>query len=741
MLIYDRLKIVGSLENLRKKSIRKSMKYFFLKMWLDENGTDVADYKSDITINVRDYVRTWMMNPPTLFKNKIKEMITKLIQYKEIGSEQSFLKFLSYQLDRAYLLKNIPFLQFNYDVADIDKLADEIHSEFVGSAGSTLVSLDENINIIIDSISNDEVLYVLSDVLLKREILDSLFYNTKTAKTESKIENIEFVDINNNVLQTGLGDNGYFKFILEGTWLKDTTSKMINSSNGRIKLYTSNIKKFTDGFYIKFTTKPNQTQNASRPILFSFPDLNNNSLFHLELTDITSGILKFKLVSSDPSINNQNTISTNIQIDRIDDKKFTIVWDSSLKIYFDNTLLHEVDLKWNVKYIDNKYIILNSIHSASIQTNDCVSSIVGNVEVGYMRYDGDTPVLTTNDDYSLIFKDIINNFISTAGLFNSKIDAYTDLFTFIKENDHEIAKVKIYNYISNTFYGMNLRYKDSVFNYTSDLEKELSYYVIDVILNSTFDYSKSYYTNENKYAELIGKFKEDLLNEIFFKNINIGNESNSSLSAVFSLQRINEIYNRNNKSFANEPEHFNNALQNLKNIYLNIPILRKSNFNYIFIPEKLNSFFDEFCIYVLWADWLSTNSNTKSAIKEDVNGLVPLEKSTIAYIKPLIEKCIKNNFLTIEEIEPTQQEIKSIYSKVSNFDKSQPIEIQKLNILNNLKLRIESFKYVKFTLNGMTEYEQYKLEFYKYIINLYKTLDQDTINRVAKELNDFYDSL
>lgn len=740
MIIYDRLNVIGSLDNLRRRSIRRSIKYFFLKLWMDENGADVTDYKGDITTNVRDYVKTWLMNPPTQFKEKIKEMLTNLNDYKLIGTEQSFLKYLSYQLDKAYLLKNIPYLQFNYSIDNIENIASEIHSEFVGNSTSDMVSLDENVNIIIDNISIDDTLYVLSDILLKRDILYSLYQVNSVSRSKIKIEDIYFIDYENNIVNNGFGTKGYFRYLLEGDWEKSSTNDAIRSANGRVKIYTSNIKMFDEGFYIKFINKPNSSQTATNPIIFSFPDQNGNSLFNIEMVDVSSGLLKVRINSTNSFINNQSTFNTNISLDRIDDKAFSIVWDDKLKIYFNDSLLCEFNIKWDKSFIDNKYIILNSLHSENIEINKCLNSTIKSVEIGYMTYDGETPLLTSNDNYNLIYKDIIFNFISTSAINDDKIIAYTDLFTLIGEDNIENTKMKIYNYISNTFYGMNLRYKDEVFDFASDIEKDLSYYIIDTLLNTTFDYSKSFYTNDMKYAELKGKFKEDLLNDIFFENINIGNETSSSLSTIFIVQRIDEIYNRYNKSFANEPEHFNNALQNIKNVYLSISKLNKANFNSLFIPEKLTEFFNEFCIYVLWYDWLSTDNPTRSAITEDTNGFVPSEKSTISYVKPLIEKCITNNFLSIDEFKPSKEEILNIYN-VSNFDKSQPFEIQKLNLISNIRLRIESFKYVKFTLNGLTEYDQYELEFYKYVMRLYNNIDQSTINRVAKELNDFYNNL
>lgn len=756
MFIFDRINSIGVMNNLKKKNIRKAIRYFFIREWIINTNFSITDYTEDVSTYVKDYVNMWIANKPATLKEDIKKQMTILKTYKMVGNKYSFLTYLTCQLDYAYLLKNISYLQFSDSFSNIDKNVNEILEE--------LNNLSNSLDIVFNNITNNEVLYVFADVLINSKFKNRLFDNLNNLTFNSfTADNSRFIQ-DNAVVETGVGLEGFVHHALNGTW--NITNPLIardgiKTASGRIKFKFPLIN-YKHGFHCSFKLKP-EVQTNTDVILFAFPNINSTSaidkdLFTITLHESNTGVLKIKCNSDIITELNLNLINTGVSYTDLINKSLKIVWNNDFKILIDDTQLYQVPIRWRIDIltsVQESELLPNMLSPeftiGSTTSNDWSSKsyngVIGDLQIGYFKYEDATPRYDSVDSYTIDARNIVLNTLLYKNFSrNLETNRYEKLFLQILriDNINEVM-YKVRNYIANLFFGIFLINRDEKYKFVNELEKDLTYYACDVLIEEVFKYALTQYSTINKYINLIESYKSEITTTVFFSKINIGNESANNLSAIFEVGKIAQIYQKHNSDFTTQSEVFNIVLLNMKNLYLDIPTLIQANFEKRYIPEVLDNNIHEYVMYLIWKEWLSSTSTNNSAIAEDTNHLVPLELSTSDSILNIIKQQFNIDFFNdASNITLTNAKIKSTYLtesiKKKNI-KNSPFAKQKEMLKDIIDARLKSFKYVRYTLRGLTEYEQYVILNYRYKTNLISSLTQEKINEFALALNRFYDSI
>lgn len=461
------------------------------------------------------------------------------------------------------------------------------------------------------------------------------------------------------------------------------------------------------------------------------------------------------------SIINNNLINLNVDKifdDMIDsaseengEKNFTkFIFDQLGKSYIYKNLT--VNNFYNIdRIINNRDKLLNEFRKEINELESLSSILFNNIskqelmivlsdvifyEV-YSKYYSES--ISSLDDQFLIFKNSIENILSPLGVDEEIINKYENLLSiFGIELDNDI-KICIKNNISNLCFGFNQLLTDKEMGIKNDFERNLSYYILDRLIYTNMDYLKNSLFNINLYRDMINKYSFEFLEDSFFSNNMNKSEFDTNIPPAFNQNEIETIYLRYNKIFIEEPEYFNLALINIYNNFSGSGGYSKSNFNSIFIPDKLNDFFYEYCSYYVWSTWLDDFESQRTDNSIDINGLVPQDLSTVQNLKNKIKQIYKDGLFSIKESKDKRL-IKSFNPIDGSNSGLLPIE-KKLILRENINNRLKTFKYVRFTLNGLTEYEKYKYPFFNYVENLYNTANEETINTMISNINSFYDSI
>lgn len=350
-----------------------------------------------------------------------------------------------------------------------------------------------------------------------------------------------------------------------------------------------------------------------------------------------------------------------------------------------------------------------------------------------------TQTTTTFESYYRSYKNSIENIVSPLGIDDIEIDKYSDLFDYIENSlDNEIKTI-IKNNISNICFGFSQVISEKSLNVDSDLEVDLSNYILDRMIASNVEWSKDKINNLDKFKEMILKYATEILPESFFDNNMNDSETSTNIPPAFDQMSIESIYRRYNKIFIDEPEYFNFSIYNIYNILNEKGGFVKANFNFIFIPEKLDEFFSEYCSYYIWLLWLEDFETSRCINILDSNGLVPLNMSSINNIKEKIKLIYREGLFNIKESKD-----KRLVKSFESFDGSRegllPIE-KKIILKDTITNRLKTFKFVRFTSNGLTEYEKYRYVFFKYVESLYNNVNEDILNNLIVGINKLYDTI
>lgn len=350
-----------------------------------------------------------------------------------------------------------------------------------------------------------------------------------------------------------------------------------------------------------------------------------------------------------------------------------------------------------------------------------------------------TQNMNTFDSYYRFYKNSIENIVSPLGIDDVEINKYSDLFNYIECPLNDNIKTIIRNNISNICFGFSQIISEESLKVSSDLEIDLSKYVMDRLVESNIEWSKDKLNNLNKFKEMITKYVTEIVPESFFNNNMNDSETSTNIPPAFDQTTVENIYRRYNKVFTVEPEYFNFSIFNIFNILNGKTSFTKSKFNLIFIPEKLEEFFTEYCSYYIWSIWLNDLESERTKNPYDENRLVPLNISNLNTIKEKIKSIYREGLFNIKGSKD-----KKLIKSFEPFDGSRegllPIE-KKLILRETIGNRLKTFKFVRFTSNGMTEYEKYKYAFFKYLEDLYNSANDDMVNKLIMEINRIYNTI
>lgn len=351
--------------------------------------------------------------------------------------------------------------------------------------------------------------------------------------------------------------------------------------------------------------------------------------------------------------------------------------------------------------------------------------------------------LLTFDEIFLVFNtvtssDLISHTIDKAAILNN----YSKLLNEFNIQIDDTLETTFTNMISKFIYDIETELEETKFVYSSDLNEELINYIRGNMVSIYNENVKNIFKNKEETSNMLNKSTELFLKEYFFNIITPQSVDDNTLYSLFNKNKINEIYRAyldSTVSFDSEPQHFNIAIENLKNIYMNEFILTRSNFNSNFISFKLNQYFDEYLSYLVYGKWLELLDSTRSTIEEDRNNLIPIEYSNYQSIK---------EFLSSLLLHFPKDHDKSIYSELEIELAFNPIKETFNNELNrkyrlrtNIMTRIETFKYYRFELNGLTEYDKYKLMFYTFISKYLNNFNQSCVIELINNLNNIYEKI
>lgn len=357
-------------------------------------------------------------------------------------------------------------------------------------------------------------------------------------------------------------------------------------------------------------------------------------------------------------------------------------------------------------------------------------------------YDVLTNYSNQNDTFESFFrsyKNSLENIISPLGSDSIEIEKYENLINYIGCSLDNKLKTQIRNNISNICFGFSQIIDDKSLNINSEIQKDLSYYVMDRMVSSNIEWSKDKLNNIAKFRNMIDSFITEIIPKSFFGDNMNDSETSTNIPNAFDQHEIETIYRKYNKNFLDEPEYFNFSISNIFNILMGNVTFVKSKFNSIFIPDKLDDFFYEYCSYYVWSIWLDDFESQRTDNTIDVNGLVPQDLSTVQNLKNKIKQIYKDGLFSIKESKDKRL-IKSFSSIDGSNSGLLPIE-KKLILRENINNRLKTFKYVRFTLNGLTEYEKYKYPFFNYVENLYNNANEEILNTMILDINSFYDSI
>lgn len=368
----------------------------------------------------------------------------------------------------------------------------------------------------------------------------------------------------------------------------------------------------------------------------------------------------------------------------------------------------------------------------------------------YKKFKERLEALNQQDINLLTFEQIFSAFNSatSSDLISYGIDKGAILNNYKKILDEYLINIDninetyFTNMISKFIYDIETEIEETKFNYSSDLNEELISYIRNNMVAIYNGNIKEKFKNKDEVSILLNKSTELFLKDYFFDIITPQSLDSNTLYSSFNKNKINEIYRKHlqpNSSFDAEPQHFNIAINNLRDIYMDEFKLTRSNFNSNFISFKLNQFFDEYISYLVYGKWLELLDNSRSMIEEDRNNLVPLEMANYQSVKNYLTSLMLNfpkdydkNIYTEAEIELAFNPIKETFNNETN---------RKYRLRNVILTRLETFKYYRFELNGLTEYEIYKIKFYDFISKYLNRFNQNNIIELINELNEIYDKI
>lgn len=368
----------------------------------------------------------------------------------------------------------------------------------------------------------------------------------------------------------------------------------------------------------------------------------------------------------------------------------------------------------------------------------------------YLKYKERLTALSSNNDISLLtfdqiysafnsttFSDILSYDVDKTIILN-KYSKILNEFSILVDNNLETLFT---NAISKFIYDIETQIEEIKFVYSSELNRELVHYIRNNMVKIYNNNLIQDFKNKTNMMSVLNKSSELFLKEKFFNPITPQNNNSNNLYPLFNKTKINEIYSRHlsNINFDRQPEHFNIAIENLKNIYMNDLVLTRSLFSSNFIEFKLNQYFAEYITYLIYGKWLELLEDTRTTIENDTNGLVPLILSNYQDVKTFLvdlllhfPKDYDSNDYSIEEIEEAFNPVKRNFNNELN---------RKYRLRTIIMIRLETFKYYRFELNGLTEYDQYKILFYDFISKFVENLNQNKIIEMIQGINSLYEEI
>lgn len=341
------------------------------------------------------------------------------------------------------------------------------------------------------------------------------------------------------------------------------------------------------------------------------------------------------------------------------------------------------------------------------------------------------------DDQYLIFSATISNLLSDYGEIRKYLEPYKTLFDYLRvPNMDSIIKI-IRNNISNLCFGFFQCLKIDDLDCKTDIEKTLSTYVLDRIVDANIRKCKDNFKDISKYSKMYEEYGDTILYDNFFKDAINEDNNSTNLSSDLSLESITNIYNRYNKNFNEEPQYLNYVIKNIYNVFTDNVTYKIANFSALYIEDKLEDYFNEYIVYSIWSDWLNDDRSGRSLIEEDKYGFVPIAKSVYGSTKDYLMTLDSNNFLNDKNTK-NKKALKSYEMSVKKYkDDIEKKEYVK-ELINN---RLSAFKYKYIVSNGLTEIDKYKYGFHKFLLNYVNNFTQDKLVLLLKALNSFYDKL